>query len=165
MADRPLWNEAIKNRLRFFFWLLIISVSLPPYVATGQAVAGEMAASIRLLSLDSSRFPAVTAALDVRDDQGRFIHDLQPFQLRMLEDERPQPVSELEELQPGALFITALNPGRSFAIRDGQGFSRYERLSQALQSWAAGLDSQVRMAVVPVPALAGQAARTILTCS
>ncbi len=80
-------------------------------------------------------FPRITTYLDVRDSNGLFVSGLQASQVNILEDDKPVPLLELNEVQPGAQFVLALNPGRSFFIRDANGNTRFGSIQQTLQSW------------------------------
>lgn len=97
----------------------------------------QTAASASLLPPEIANFPQISAYLDVRDAQGLFVGDLQPVNLRVIEDNRPLDVTGLAELNPGVELVIAIAPGRSLAIRDSQGSSRYARLSEPLGVWAA----------------------------
>jgi hypothetical protein len=87
-------------------------------------------------ALQVDQFPQVTGYLDVRDGQGNFVRGLAAGQMRVVEDGRQLPVSALEVLHPGARFAIGVNPGRSFAIRDGDGTSRYDLIVEKLEAWA-----------------------------
>jgi hypothetical protein len=106
------------------------TASVPQPASTPQAVLSPP-------SID--KFPLITTYLDVRDDNGVFISGLQAHQVTILEDDRPLPVVSFDEIRPGAQFILALNAGRSFAIRDSNGKSRYDSIRQVILSWAGGL--------------------------
>ncbi len=131
MEDRPTWVSLL------VFGLLLLAAPLGSARAEIHRTAQEVA-SVTIFPIDTRQFPHMMAYLDVRDAKGGFIRGLQPHQVRILEDERPLAVAELQEQQPGAQVVVAINPGRSFAIRDGQGVSRYDRLVKAWQNWAAG---------------------------
>lgn len=81
-------------------------------------------------------FPQVSAYLDYRDGEGNFIPGLRAVDVTVLENSQALVPLDLQALQPGVQFVVAINPGRSFAIRDGQGFSRYDYLRVTLEEWA-----------------------------
>jgi hypothetical protein len=112
-----------------------------PLVAGNPVVAGiSQTAGIPLAVLSPptiDKFPRITTYLDLRDENGVFLSGLLASQVSILEDDKPVPVLELNEIKPGAQFVLALNPGRSFAIRDATGKSRFDSLRQDLLDWAA----------------------------
>lgn len=104
-----------------------------PQAAATQQVAGGQQAVLFAPSID--KFPVITTYLDVRDKDGAFVSGLQAGQVSILEDDQALQVDALHEIKPGAQFVLALNPGRSFVIRDGSGRTRLESLQQAIQGW------------------------------
>jgi hypothetical protein len=92
---------------------------------------------VELYDLQMGNFPAISATLDVFDAAGGFVSGLTASQITVLEDEQPRPLDSLQELQPGAQFVIAFNPGPVFATRDAQGVSRSDKLLAAIHDWAA----------------------------
>jgi len=90
---------------------------------------------VRLVNPNTDTFPQITSFLDVRDAQGNFVHGLEKADVKVVEDDVTLPINELNQMRPGAQVVIAINPGRSFAIQDVQGLSRYDYLVQALQAW------------------------------
>lgn len=84
-------------------------------------------------------FPEISAFLEVRDEQGRFVSGLTAGEMTVIENGERIPVDSLRELQPGVQFVVAINPGRPFSIRDSQAVTRYEYIVEALDSWASAL--------------------------
>ncbi|MBN1303391.1 MAG: FHA domain-containing protein [Anaerolineales bacterium] len=121
--------------------LLGISVIFLGMVLPVQAQSGAYAA---LYPADSSQFPQITTLLDVFNDQGQFISGLTPVEVSVLEDGQPRTVDELVEFAVGAQIVVAINPGPSLDIRDGEGLSRYERISLALRNWAQSLPADTQ---------------------
>ena len=115
------------------FILILIPLSSVTASGVPQAAAGTQATLSQPIT---SAFPRITAFLDVRDKAGTFLHGLQVSQITILEDDRPRPVLEFNETQPGVQFVVALNPGKSFSTRDNNAKSRYDSLEQAIQDWA-----------------------------
>lgn len=111
--------------------LLVLCLLLAAIPAAAQ---GEVAAVLSAPQLD--QFPTISAYLDLRDNQGHFIHGLESEDLRVLEDEKSLPVSQLEELRPGAQIVIGVAPGPTFAVRNSQGISRYDYILEALTNWA-----------------------------
>jgi hypothetical protein len=93
------------------------------------------AASASLSQPNISEFPTIQVFMDVRDDQGHFIHNLQSSNITIFENTIAIPVSELEEIRPGAQAVIAINPGPSFALRNSQAIARYDLLLEALKTW------------------------------
>jgi hypothetical protein len=99
-------------------------------------VRAQTTAQATLSSPELGEFPKITAFLDVRDAQGFFISSLTPDNVRVLEDGQELFAAELVETRPGAQIVVAVNIGSSFAIRDGEGFTRYDYVSGAMTAWA-----------------------------
>jgi hypothetical protein len=91
---------------------------------------------LSLFDLDLSSFPTVSAGLDVFDSSGNFITGLTPAAITLLEDAQPRPLTSLEELQPGAEFALALDPGPYFAYRDAKAVTRFDKVVNAVKEWA-----------------------------
>jgi pSer/pThr/pTyr-binding forkhead associated (FHA) protein len=104
--------------------------------APGAVRAGSDGTEAAFFALQTNQFPEISGYLDVRSSQGQFVRGLQAQQVTVIEDGRPIQPQEFEALYPGAKFVIALNPGRSFAIRDGQGVSRYDQVVDHLHTWA-----------------------------
>jgi len=115
-------------------FLALLGLSL----LTGQssAVRAQGVAAARLSLVDAQGFPNVAALLDVLDEDGNPITGLDPEDMTVLEDGQPFPVIELGESAPPAQIVVAINPGPAFAIRDGQGIGRFERVTDMLTGWA-----------------------------
>lgn len=124
MPRRPLQLALI-----FLSFLSLFQVNLSPALA-------QQAASATLYPPALEDFPTITAYLDVRDAQGKFLSGLLPADVQVLEDGQPLPVGGLTELSPGVQFALAITPGQAFGIRDGRGNTRYSYLAEALTTWA-----------------------------
>ena len=118
-----------------FLCLLLLVLILR---ATGISTAAQAQENnLVYLSLPNTiGFPSIQAFLGVRDQEGDFVYGLTSRDMEVLENEKKIPVSELEHLQPGAQIVLVINPGPSFAIRDSNGFSRYDYIVQHFQDWA-----------------------------
>jgi len=92
---------------------------------------------VDLYDLQAGSFPAMTATLDAFDAGGGFVTGLTIERITVLEDDQPRPLDSLQELQPGAQFVIAINPGPVFATRDANAVSRCDKLLSALREWAA----------------------------
>jgi hypothetical protein len=120
------------NRLRGVILALMFSLLFTTWLSaqeTNQA---------RLTPPETEAFPTLSAYLDARDAQGNFIPGLNAQDISVLENGRRLPVSDLEQIKPGVQFVTAINPGTAFTLRDLLGISRYEYVTNALEAWAQG---------------------------
>ena len=81
----------------------------------------------------------MTAGLDVFDSAGNFVTGLTPASITLLEDNQTAPAHRSEELQPGAEFALALDPGPFFAYRDANAVTRFDKIMQVLKEWAASV--------------------------
>jgi hypothetical protein len=97
----------------------------------------QAAARLSLYSLETGAFPTITAGLDVFDSAGNVISGLKADALTLLEDDQPRPLKTLEEVQVGVEFALALDPGPTFAYRDANAVSRYDKVVLALNEWVA----------------------------
>lgn len=117
-----------KIRYILSFVLLFLSFPDPSNAQTGL--------NATLSQSDDSKFPTIRFFLDVHDEEGNFIHDVEVNQVSIIEDGKPLPAANIMETKPGLQFVVALNPGPSFAIRNSQAISRYDIISQHLSNWA-----------------------------
>ncbi len=124
--DRP-GRRKTRRFIPFLLVLLLFNLST--------AFAQDGASAV-LAQPQIDEFPIIQTSLIVRDADGAFIGGLTPSNITVVENEQRLEVSEFTQLHPGALFAVALNPGRPFAIRDGQGISRYDNILTALRAWA-----------------------------
>jgi hypothetical protein len=113
--------------------------------------------------VDTSAFPGISGLLDVFDGAGAFISGLEPKTATVLEDGEPVPVQELTELAVPSQIVVAVNPGPPLDVRDGQGVSRFQRISQALTLWAqarpADLPDDISLVTIAGPIIAHASAR------
>jgi FHA domain len=117
---------------RMSFWLLLLFCTMLLTTAHGFAQSGLQG---RLSQINPGSFPEISAYLTVYDSEGRAVPNLQPTDVRVLENGQVLPVQSLEFQEPGVQFVVAVNPGPSFAIRDSNGISRYDQVAEALNSW------------------------------
>ena len=111
-------------------FLLLIGI-LP-----AQLIRAESPAGVKLGPPDTSEFPKINLTMEVYDPEVGFINNLQASDLLVLENEKPVQGVELMQVSPGVQFVAAINPGPSFAIRDSQGNTRYDKVARQLQGWA-----------------------------
>ena len=120
----------MSNRLRGLFFLLLITLF------TAVPVLAQTSPSASISAPDTQSFPTIETYLQVRDESGGFVQQLQATQVTVVEDGSTIPVSELTELRPGMQFVVALNPGPPFALRNSQGTSRSSFIQRTLEAWA-----------------------------
>lgn len=97
---------------------------------------GQTQSNASLSSPDTAHFPLVSLFLDVRGNEGEFIHGVKASNVRLEEDGNLVPIATFEHRYPGVQFVTVINPGRSFALQDSQGVSRYDYLIETLLEWS-----------------------------
>jgi len=110
--------------------LLGLLLSLAPFPSKAQEAAWA-----KLSPPNTENFPRISTFLNVYDSEGNFVHDLEPENINIIENQRTLPVEEITELHNGTQFVIAINMGPVYAIKDGQGTTRYEHVQQALSSW------------------------------
>jgi hypothetical protein len=118
------------SRVRWLSFVLLcgLLVAVP---ASAQTSTGAVLSQPIL-----NAFPHITTYLDIHTGDGGFVHGIKASDVRLLEDGQPLPLLEFEELRPGVQIVFAINPGSSFGIRNSQGISRYDFISNALMDWA-----------------------------
>ena len=102
-------------------------------------VSAQSGTQILLGAPNLEEFPYITTFMEIRDAQGYFVSSLSVDDVSILEDGQQLFAAEVVELRPGAQIVVAVNPGSALAIRDTQGQTRFDYLSQALSAWAVGL--------------------------
>lgn len=118
---------------KFLLLLLISSLVLPSAFVRAQGTA-----SIVLFQPDSSKFPTITALLDVFDEQGEFVTGLTASELSVLENgQNIGGPSTFEQLGQPLKVVVAINSGPALAVRDSMGLSRYDKMTAVLKNWAA----------------------------
>ncbi len=106
------------------------------FLYLAQTVSAQVSNLVSLSTPNTDQFPTVTTYMDVRGEGGNFVSGLTAGEVTVIEGEQSIPIDELIELEPGAQFVVAINPGTTFAPRDSQGRSRYDDVAAALTSWA-----------------------------
>ena len=115
----------------------VLCLSLFFALAGSMPARAQAAVRVRLYDLRTADFPVLSAGLDVYDASGGLVTDLTLQSVTLLEDGQPRAPDKLEDLLPGVQFALAFNPGAYFASRDASGVSRYDKIYNVLQSWAA----------------------------
>lgn len=118
---------------KFLLLLLISSLALPSAFVLAQETA-----SLLLFQPDSGKFPTVTALVDVFDGQGNFVTGLTAADISVMENGQTLGApSTFEPLEQPLRVVVAINSGPALAVRDGMGFSRYDKMTAVLKNWAA----------------------------
>jgi hypothetical protein len=112
-----------------------IGLFLITFLLLAKPAAAQPGLTAGIYPPDTGEFPRIETFLDIRDALGQVIPGLTAGSLRILEDGQSLEAEALEQLRPGAQFVLAINPGPSFAIRNSQGLSRSDILTQALTGW------------------------------
>ncbi len=120
--------------LKSSFWLVLLCLILAFPLLT----SAQTSAQVILFAPETEEFPQISALLKVYDGQGQFVHQLRKEHLSILEDGQRIPLDELALQERGAQFVVAINLGPTFAIRDVNGISRFDKLRQILAAWASG---------------------------
>ena len=97
-------------------------------------VNAQTASRAILSAPNLEEFPSITSFLDIRDGQGMFIAGLDSGVVTVIEDDIPV-AGNITEIRPGAQIVVAFNPGSAFVIKDFEGYSRFDYISQALVYW------------------------------
>jgi hypothetical protein len=117
-----------------------LSVLLSVYMVfaglTPARAQGQNTARLSLYALQTSGFPTISAGLDVFDSAGNVVTGLKPDAITLLEDNTARPLTSLQEVKVGVEFALALDPGPTFAYRDANAVTRYDKIVQILKSWA-----------------------------
>ncbi|PKN94574.1 MAG: hypothetical protein CVU44_05685 [Chloroflexi bacterium HGW-Chloroflexi-6] len=121
--------------LRLFLIIFIISLALP------QISFAQSQASAVLYEVNSEQFPLISGLLDVYDEQGQFLRGLKPGSVSLLEGGETITPDRLTERAAPLQVVVAINSGPALAVRDGQGFSRYDKAIAVLDNWAAARPS------------------------
>jgi hypothetical protein len=122
----------MRKFLAILFSVYLVLAGLTPARAQSQNTA-----HLSLYALQTGNFPAISVGLDVFDSAGNVVTGLKPDAITLLEDNKPRPINTLEEVKVGVEFALALDPGPTFAYRDANAVTRYDKVVQILKSWAA----------------------------
>ena len=87
---------------------------------------------LSLRSLDTEQFPLLSGFVDARQAGGELIEGLQAEDRFVFEDGNAQPLENLRLVESDWRVAVAINPGEGFAIRDAEGFNRYDFVLNAL---------------------------------
>jgi len=132
---------------RILLFAVILCLTFPGVSARAQ---DEGLALAEIATPDTTKFPLITTYLDPFDSQGNFLANLEVVDVAVLENGGQIAPDALEGQATPLNFILAINSDPALAIRDGQGFSRYDKLLESLGSWAGErpTDSADKLALV-----------------
>jgi hypothetical protein len=122
----------MRKFLEVLFCLYLVFAGSMPGRAQSQ---NPNTAHLSLYALQTANFPAISAGLDVFDSAGNVVTGLKPNSITLLEDNKPRPLTSLQEIKVGVEFALALDPGPTFAFRDANAVTRYDKVVQILKSW------------------------------
>jgi hypothetical protein len=115
----------MRKYLAILLSLFLLFVGLVPARAQSQNTA-----HISLYALQTGAFPAISAGLDVFDSAGNVVTGLKSGAITLLEDNKPVSITSLQEVKVGVEFALALDPGPTFAYRDANAVTRYDKVVQ-----------------------------------
>lgn len=121
-----------KSSRRIVFPALVISIVLAILLSlTAQA---QTTGNFTLSKPDVSRYPEISTTFAVTDLNGRFVKDLTPAEIQVMENGSVATVNSLELVQKGVRFYAAVNEGRTLGNRYKE-ISRFDRLRTHLTEW------------------------------
>jgi len=106
-------------------WLLTLAM---PVVAQGEG-------HVVLLPPELGQFPQIGFYIEAFDAQNQRLVDLQPAQVKVIEDGAERPLTQFERVEPGLQFIVAINAAPLMATRLTGG-TIYEEIQKSLVAWA-----------------------------
>ncbi len=100
-----------------------------PVSAIAQQTAG-----VSIEPPESGQFPTISFLMKAYDNDGKFLANLIPDQVRVLENDQPVEVQFLERQQPGLQIIVAMNTAPIFASTVA-GVSHFAQIKLTLLAW------------------------------
>jgi len=122
--------------------LLVTLLGLIFLAGQGFSARAQSAYDVRLSVVDTQAFPTVGALMDVYDSPGKFVSGLTAEDVTIIEDGVELPADDLVESFIPAQIVVAINPGPAFAVRNGEGKGRFERVTDILSGWAQARQSE-----------------------
>lgn len=121
-----------------------VTVFLLLVALLGQAAPtfAQQGGVIHLSPVEAAEFPSVQIQMDVYDEQGRFVSQLGPDNVQILEDGKAIQPDTINPVRNGLQIILALNLGPTLA-KQTDGITVYERIQFALIDWARQQDNPV----------------------
>jgi hypothetical protein len=114
-------------------WPVLLSLTLLlSIIPSGHA---QSQVDFRLSPPVTESFPTVSLFLSVFDENGDPIMDLDRSNFILLEDETAIPEFDLTETTVGTELVFVINSSYQLDVRDSQGASRFDKITQALLRW------------------------------
>ncbi|HWR67370.1 MAG TPA: FHA domain-containing protein [Bellilinea sp.] len=111
--------------------LIILGVVIPFKHVSAQESSGKVV----LAGIGSDSFPTLSVEFEAYDASAGFLTDLEASQVAILENGLPQPISNLELLQPGVQLTLAFNLSPELS-NSYAGVTRMANILERLQQWA-----------------------------
>lgn len=111
-----------------------LAISLVLAILMSASALAQTTGNFTLSKPDVSRYPEISTTFAVTDLNGRFVKDLTPAEIQVMENGRVATVTSLELLQKGVRFYVAVNEGRTLGNRYKE-ISRFDRLRTHLMEW------------------------------
>ncbi len=121
--------------MKRLLWLVGIAVTLVAAAPQQEAMPPPLGPQAILRHLTMTAYPEVEAWLALQGPEGYFIGGVTADDIRITEEGQPRAVEALDIRRPGMLMVFAINPARSFAVRDAQGVSRFDYIYYQFQTW------------------------------
>jgi len=96
--------------------------------------AAQSGASLKVAAIETEPFPDIHFYFEAHDEEGRFIENLQPEEIQVMEDGGNLPLDRLEKFEPGVQVITVFNTAPAFLNTAG-GKSLYQKIQDTLSAW------------------------------
>lgn len=120
-----------------------LSITIILLVMLTSSVLGQTVNGITLTKPDSSLYPVISTSFRAIDPEGRFVKDLAPDDLQVMENNRLVTVDSLDLVQEGVRFYVAVNEGRTLANRFEE-VSRFDRIKAHLLKWIKSQTGETR---------------------
>lgn len=115
--------------------LLHVSLILAIFAAFSVPVSAAFSGpGLVLSSLEIEKFPDIYFYFGAFNENGRFIDDLQPEDIQVVEDDTALSMRRLEKFEPGVQFILSLNTSPVFLNQAG-GISAYRKIQDFMVNW------------------------------
>jgi hypothetical protein len=132
--------ELKKTITKIFISLCLLILLSTGYGALAKVHAQDKSSGAVIHQIDYRKFPQVSFLLEVFDEDGQIIGDLQPVDILVEEDDRePVRIDALERIEPGVQFILAYNLSPVFETKVSEESNRYQALRDHLLFWLESL--------------------------
>lgn len=128
---KPGCKSSVRGKAHFPAILVLVLCLL---LLLPDAARGQNENTVTLSTPDLNQFPLITAYFWPVNADGGLIQNLQPADVRILENSRQAAVGNLELIEPGIHFVVAVNEGPTLANRYA-GVVRFDTIKKALTDW------------------------------